>query len=63
MARNILQTRPPSLRKTALDQGDCSTDENNDTPEVSPGIFWETLKAFLSGCVISYQRSRKKKPV
>lgn len=34
--------------------------ENNDTPDVSPGLLWETLKAFLRGCVISYQGSRNK---
>lgn len=34
--------------------------EKNDTPEVSSGLLWETLKAFLRGCVISYQGSRNK---
>lgn len=34
--------------------------ENNDTPEVSSGLLWETLKAFIRGCVISYQGSKNK---
>lgn len=34
--------------------------EKNDTAEVSSGLLWETLKAFLRGCVISYKGSRNK---
>lgn len=33
---------------------------SNDKPETSSGLLWETLKAFIRGCVISYQGSRNK---
>lgn len=35
--------------------------ENNNTPDILPGLLWETLKAFLKGCIISYQVSRNKR--
>ena len=35
--------------------------ETNDTPETSPCLLWETLKAFLRGCIISFMGARNKK--
>jgi len=34
--------------------------DSNDKPGISPGLLWETLKAYIRGCVISYQGSRNK---
>ncbi len=34
--------------------------ESNDTPQTSPCLLWETCKAFLRGCIISYQGRRNK---
>lgn len=33
----------------------------NDLPETTPLILWETLKAYLRGCIISFQASRRKR--
>lgn len=35
--------------------------ETNDVPETSSTILWEAFKAFLRGCVISYEAAKKKK--
>lgn len=32
----------------------------NDKPETSPALLWETLKAYIRGCVLSYQGSKNK---
>lgn len=37
--------------------------ETNDTPEVTPCTLWEAFKAYLRGCVISYEAAKKKKEV
>lgn len=35
--------------------------ETNDTPGVSPSLLWETFKAFLRGCIISYHTTQNKR--
>lgn len=35
--------------------------EMNDRPETPPLILWETMKAYIRGCIISYQAGRKKR--
>lgn len=35
--------------------------EINDTSEITPSTLWEAFKAYLRGCVISYEVARKKK--
>ena len=39
------------------------TNDTNDKDNISPVLLWETFKAFLRGCIISYQSSLKKKKV
>lgn len=34
--------------------------EINDIPETAPSTLWEAFKAYLRGCVISYEATRKK---
>ena len=34
--------------------------ETNNKPETAPSLLWETLKAYLRGCIISFQASRRK---
>lgn len=34
--------------------------ETNDNKDTSSTLLWDTLKAYLRGCIISYQSSRKK---
>lgn len=34
--------------------------EINDIPETSPSLLWDTFKAYIRGCVISYQAYSKK---
>lgn len=34
--------------------------EDNDTPDTQPSLLWETLKAFMTGCIISYKGMRNK---
>lgn len=33
----------------------------NDTLETTPGTLWEAFKAYLRGCVISFETARRKK--
>lgn len=33
----------------------------NDTSDTTPGILWEAFKAYLRGCIISFESARKKK--
>lgn len=33
----------------------------NDLPETSPSVLWETLKAYIRGCIISFQAERKRR--
>lgn len=33
--------------------------ETNDKNDISPILLWETFKAYIRGCVISYQSSQK----
>lgn len=35
--------------------------ETNDKDDVSPRLLWETFKAYVRGCVISFQSSQKKR--
>lgn len=35
--------------------------ETNDKNDVSPCLLWETYKAFIRGCIISFQASQKKR--
>lgn len=35
--------------------------DTNDNSETTPSILWEAFKAFLRGCVISFEASRRKK--
>lgn len=35
--------------------------EMNDLPETSPSVLWETLKAYVRGCIISFQAERKRR--
>lgn len=34
--------------------------ETNSKPETAPSLLWEMLKAYLSGCIISFQASKRK---
>lgn len=35
--------------------------ETNETPGISATLLWETFKAFIRGCIISYQAFQNKK--
>lgn len=35
--------------------------ETNDKDVISPVLLWESFKAYLRGCIISYQSSQKKR--
>lgn len=34
--------------------------EMNDNPDTSPSILWEAFKAYIRGCIISFEASRRK---
>ena len=34
--------------------------EANDKPETTPALLWEAMKAYLRGCIISFQASKHK---
>lgn len=35
--------------------------EFNDKPDMSIGVIWDTFKAYIRGCIISYQASQRKR--
>uniref|UniRef100_A0A3Q2ZLT7 exodeoxyribonuclease III n=1 Tax=Kryptolebias marmoratus TaxID=37003 RepID=A0A3Q2ZLT7_KRYMA len=49
----------PSFTNYITDQWNFFMDTNK-TPDVNPSLLWETAKAFIRGCVISYTTAQKK---